>query len=434
MSSVEFGGFSIDSRTIRSSDCFIALEGPRFDGHDYIGNCCRQGVRVFIADKKRRSAVQKNVPEGSVYYVRNTRESLARLAAAYKNSIFSTVVGITGSSGKTTARGLVVSALSGKYNVHTARKNFNNDIGLPLTILEAPQNTHVIVLEMGMNHSGEIRALSRLAQPLLGAVTNIGYAHIGNLGSLEAVADAKAEIFEGVVPHGYALLNRDDPFYSRLKARAVSARLNVLDFGLADLEVLEDRGLDGFRLRYRGREFLFPLAGGHNLSNLAASLAIAQFFKVDTDELAGRMSETRAVSGRAEIILKTVTIINDSYNSNPSSLKAGLDLLSKSSGRRVAVLSDMLELGGQGAGLHREAGEFIAEKRPADILLACGDLSRETVKAAQKGRFPDARWFAGRQELIAGVLETVQPGDTVFVKASRGMNLDEVVRILSDRY
>lgn len=426
-------GFSIDSRTVHPKSCFIAIPGQKFDGHDFIGEAFRKGVRCFIADRKHKKKLKKEIAEGSVFLVRDTVESLAALAHQYKTSSFSTVVALTGSSGKTTTRELIVSMLSRKYNVHTAKKNFNNEIGLPLTILEAPANTHIVVLEMGMNHSGEIQKLSEIAQPLLGMITNIGYAHIGHFGSLEAIADVKAEIFRGIMPHGFAMLNRDDGYFAYLKKRSP---VETLDFGLADLTVLEDKGLAGYRLSYQGKNFLYHLPGKHNLSNLSGALRVAEFFKIDLDDRIRAIESVDAVSGRSEVVRKGITIINDCYNANPSSMAAGLELLAKSGGRRIAVLADMLELGKLSHDLHAVTGELITRIHAADAVFAYGEYSAGLIEAVKKNSSIPAFWFKTKDELLKAVLgpDGVKEGDTVLVKASNGMKLDEAVKILSEKF
>ena len=426
-------GFSIDSRTVRPKSCFIAIPGQKFNGHDFLSEVFRKGVRCFIAEKKYKNKVKKEGREGSVFLVRDTVASLASLAHQYKTDSFSTVIALTGSSGKTTTRELIVSMLSKKYNVHTAKKNYNNEIGLPLTILEAPSNTHLVVLEMGMNHSGEIRKLSEIAQPLLGMITNVGYAHIGHFGGLESIADVKAEIFRGIMPHSFALLNRDDIYFNYLRKLSP---VEVMDFGIADLNVLEDKGLDGYRLEYRGRQFLYHLPGRHNLSNLCGALRVADFFKVDLDDRIRAVESVDAVSGRSEVVRKGVTIINDCYNANPSSMAAGLEMLAKTGGRRVAVLADMLELGKLSQELHAKTGDLIARIHAADIVFAYGEHSAKLVDTVKQNSSIPAFWFETRGEMIHALLseDGIKNGDTVLVKASNGMKLDEAVRALSEKF
>lgn len=422
-------GFSIDSRTIQPANCFAALAGEKYDGHQFIPEVYSKGIRCFIVNRSEKKWKKLLSLGGVVFPVHDTVEALAKLAGFYKSRIFASVFAITGSSGKTTSRELIVKMLSKKMNVHTAKKNFNNEIGLPLTILDAPEYTHIIVLEMGMNHKGEIKRLSRIAEPLAGMITNIGYAHVGNLGSLNDVADAKAEIYSGMQKHGFVFLNRDDPYFSYLYQLAPC---EVFDFGLSDLQILEDKPLMGYRLYYQGREFDYPLYGEHNLSNLAGALRVGEFYGIDLDSRIQAAEEFNPVSGRSEIIRKDFTIINDCYNANPSSMLAGLQMLSKFPGRRIAVLSDMLELGKKSGSLHQMIGGQIAQSKPLDILLAYGNESRQMVQAAGKSGL-DVRWFDSKQKLVEETVRTVQKGDAVLIKASRGMALEEVVNALTGK-
>lgn len=427
--------FTIDSRSVSGGmfsryECFVSIEGSNFNGHDFIKDCYDKGIRCFIIQNRYKNKLRDIVREGFIFPVDDTIEALGKLAFRYKNNLFASVIAITGSSGKTTTRELAVKILSQKYNVHTAKKNFNNEIGLPLTILETPMRTHIIILEIGMNHKGELKRLSRIAQPLAGIITNIGYAHIGFFDSLDSIADAKAELFSGMKSNSYAFLNRDGSYYNYLKKLAPG---KVIDFGYSDLNILEDRVLDGYRLSYQGREFEFSLTGLHNLSNLSAAFKIGEFYRVDTDDILNAAEGFVPVSGRCEIIRKDITIINDCYNANPSSMQAGLELLSKVKGRRIAVLSDMLELGKLSVNLHNMIGDDIGKNNYADIVMAYGNESRNLISRL-KSYGINCGWFPSIEELTAAVLNTVKKGDTILVKASHGMKLDIVVKALSERY
>jgi UDP-N-acetylmuramoyl-tripeptide--D-alanyl-D-alanine ligase len=423
----EFLGFSIDSRTVQKDQCFIAIKGERFDGHNFIKECFDKGVRFFIAEKAYGKKVKQILREGFVFLVKNTNAALADLAHSYKNTIFSSIIAITGSSGKTTTRELMVRMLSKKYPAHTAQKNFNNEIGLPLTILSAPFDTRVIVLEMGMNHSGEIKKLSLMVNPLVGLITNIGYAHIGNLGSLEAIAQAKAELFFGMDSHCFSFLNRDDSYFQYLK---MLAPCEILDFGGSDLKVVQDKGIKGYRLSYQGMEFDFSLAGEHNLANLAAALKVAEFYKVSVGDRVDAAASFQPIPGRFHVIEGDMVIIDDCYNANPSSVIAGLSLLKKAEGRKIAILADMLELGHLSEELHILVGHYIAQNRCADLVLTTGHCAKAIADEALKGG-TKAFWFETREELIRKAVELTQKGDTILVKASHGMRLEEVVSALS---
>lgn len=424
-----FNRFSIDSRTVSADECFIGIKGERFDGNDYVGEANRRGAQVFIIDRSKLKLAVRQIKNGILYPVKNTVRALWKLARSYKKSIFASVFALTGSSGKTTTRELIAAILSFKYNIHTAKKNLNNYIGLPLTMLDAMPQTHLMVLEMGMNHKGEIAALSRLCEPLAGMITNIGYAHIGMLGSLEAIAEAKSEIYEGLHSRGIAFLNRDDSFFGYLKARAP---VEVVEFGLDDLQVLEDLGLEGYRLEYAGRQFVYRMPGLHNLSNLAAALKVGEFFQISVDFLLEAVARFQAVSGRSQILHSPYgTLINDCYNSNPSSMIAALRLLGKSRpvGKRIAVVSDMLELGRNSKFYHRMIGKFIADNQFADLVMGYGDDTEALIEEV-RSRGIEAISAKNCEQLAERVTDIAKPEDVILVKASRGMHLEKVVEAL----
>lgn len=420
-------GFSIDSREVVKGQCFIGIKGDKVDGNLFAGEVNKKGVEVFILDAAIEEQVLPQIANGWVFFVDNTVHALAVLALHHKTRLFSTMVGVTGSSGKTTTRHLITAVLSKKFAVHTAKKNLNTDIGLPLAMLDAPLDTRLMVMEFGMNHPGEIGRLSRIGEPLIGVITNIGYAHIGLLGSLEAIADAKSEIYYGINKRGFIFLNRDDPFYGYLKQKSP---VEVLDFSAKDLKIIEDRGLDGYRLEYKEHRFDFPLPGEHNLANLAAAIRAGEFFQVDTKDITAALSAFKPVAGRSHIIKGDKwTVINDCYNSNPSSAMAALKLLSAVKGHKVAILSDMLELGEQSVKLHRMIGDYIVGNHSCELLLGYGEFTKDIVEIVDKSGIT-AVWFDSLEALQAGVKKQIKKGDTILVKASNGMKLDTVVSLL----
>jgi len=421
--------FSIDSRTVQPSDCFVALPGERFDGHDFLYDCVHKGVKIFIIEKSYYRRNRKNLPPGIFFVVKNSRDALGVLARHYRKYLYSKVIAVTGSSGKTTTRELISYLLSLKYQVHSTKKNLNNDIGVPLTVLEAREGSHFMVLEMGMNHLGEIAYLSQVTHPYAAVITNVGYAHIGNLGSLYNIARAKGEIFRGMMPHyGVAFLNRNDEFYSYHKKLSP---VEVVDVIPEEITIMENHGLDGYLLYYQGMSFRFRLPGKHNIANLAIALKVAEYFGVDLGQAVKAIEDFQPVSGRNEVIRTSQwTVINDAYNANPSSMRAALFMLKDIPTRRVAILGDMLELGRHSRALHEMVGEMIVTNQMADLVIFHGEESRyafEKLKANQMLAF----WFPSKQELIRSVRSLLQPGDTILVKASHGMKLQEVVEELT---
>lgn len=421
---------STDTRTCQNGQIFLAIPGDKFDGHQFIQEAYQKGVRCFILQKNKIRNSTPALPDSAVFIVEDSVEALGKIAYHYKNEIFTSVVAITGSSGKTTTRELIVRILSEKYRVHTAKKNFNNEIGLPLTLLEAPKGTHVTVLEMGMNHPGEIRRLSRIAQPLASVITNVGYAHIGHLGSLDKIASAKAEIFEGMRKGGFCFLNHDDAYLNYFKRMAPG---EVVEYGVSDLKIVKDLGLSGYELELGGRNIVFSLPGEHNLQNLAAALRVGAFFGIDVARMADAIEKVKPVPGRSEVIEGKIRLISDCYNANPSSMMAGLKLLSHGTGRRVAVLADMLELGHQADELHRQTGKAIAEEKLADLVMGYGTKTRYLLEEAGSTGI-ETRWFEGLEGLELAVEQTIQPGDTVLIKASNGMGLAPLSKKLQEKF
>jgi len=420
--------FSLDSRTIQPSECFVAIPGERFDGHDFIYDCVHKGVKVFIVERAFYRKTRKNLPPGIFFVVKDSRKALGVLAREYRKYLYAKVIGITGSSGKTTTRELISYLLSLKYQVHSTKKNLNNDIGLPLTVLEAKEGVHFLVLEMGMNHLGEIGYLSSIVHPYASVITNIGYAHIGNLGSLYNIARAKGEIFKGMMPkYGVAFLNRNDEFYSYHKKLSP---VPVEDVIPDEITIMENLGLDGYLLYYQGMSFRFRLPGRHNITNLAIALKVAEYFGVDMMQAVKTIEDFQPVSGRSEVIrTSNWTIINDAYNANPSSMRAALFLLKDLPGRRVAILGDMLELGKHSRSLHEMIGEVIVTNQVADLVILHGEESRYAFEKLKENQML-AFWFPSKQELIRSLRSLLQPGDTILVKASHGMKLEEVVEEL----
>ena len=425
----DVAGFSIDSREIEAGQCFIAIRGDKFDGHTFVAGAAEKGVECFIVESSMVNEVSPKIANGYIFPVTDTVAALGQLARRYKDYIFSIAIAITGSAGKTTSRQLITKILMKKYNVHTAKKNLNNQIGLPLVMLEAKSDTHIMALELGMNHTGEIEYLVNICEPLVGLITNIGYAHIGNMGSLEAIADAKSELFSGMNKRGFVFLNRDDPFFSYLKAKCP---VTVVEFGEEDIHIVEDLGLAGYKIEYQGQEFLFPLPGRHNLANLCGGLKVGEFFAVTLTDRISAVGEFVAVSGRSEIIPNTrCTLINDCYNANPSSMIAALRVLGGStmSGKRIAVLSDMLELGDQTTYYHRMVGDYIVQNRSADLVLGYGEQTAQLMEVLKAAGI-ECVWVESLDKLIELTVKSISPQDVVLVKASHGMHLDEVVKAI----
>ena len=431
------GRISIDSRTVAPGDFFVALRGDRFDGHRFVPAALGGGAAGALVGE---AAAAKGAPESAVIVeAADTTKALQALARDVRRRSGTQVVAITGSAGKTTTKEACAELLSARYRVFRNKGNLNNHIGLPLSLLELRGRPEVAVVELGMNHPGEISTLVAIAEPEVRVWTNVGDAHIGFFASPDAIADAKAEILEGASPDAVLVANADD---TRVMARARGFAGRVVTFGTADAadvraSAVELRGLDGVRAQVRTPQGDFaldtPLTGLGNLSNLLAATAVAVHYDVPLDEIARRAATLRPASHRGELLRLPggITLIDDSYNSSPSALKRSLEVVAAANGsaRKVAVLGEMLELGEHSEALHRECGRA-AQAAGLDLLVAVGgEAARVLAEAAQAaGLSPQCVTVVADHAAAADeVLKRVRPGDLVLVKGSRGIGLDAVV-------
>lgn len=434
-SGIAVRGAVTDSRQITQDCLFIPLSGERFDGHDFAADCLVAGAAATLWERS------KGTPPGPAVLVDDCLEALQTLAKSYLIQTGAKVVGITGSNGKTTTKDLVYSLLSTTYKVHKTKGNFNNHIGLPLTVLAMPEDTEIAVLEMGMSGRREIELLSKLAEPETAVITNIGEAHLLQLGSREEIARAKLEILAGMKPGGLFVYNGDEPLIPRVLNEADTHkpdRLRTVTFGLGQgndeyptgMMFMEDRTL--FTSRGTGGEPLeLPLLGEHNVVNALAALAVARRYGVGEAAIRDGLRHAELTGMRIERIVGAsgVTILNDAYNASPTSMKAAIGVLEKMKGfrQRIAVLGDMLELGASEEEYHREIGASLTPDK-VDQLFTYGTLGLKIAEGAA-GHLKPARIHAytDKTELIRDLTSLIHPKDVVLVKASRGMKLEEVV-------
>jgi UDP-N-acetylmuramoyl-tripeptide--D-alanyl-D-alanine ligase len=426
-----------DSREAAPGTLFVALAGDRFDGHQFVPDVLARGSTgaVIAAD---HAVAREAVPPGSfTLAVTDPLAALGRLARWVRRSVDVPVVGLTGSSGKTTTRDMIAAVLAtGGPGLATAG-NFNNLVGLPLTLLRLEPSHGWVALEMGMSAPGEIRDLARIAEPGIRLITNVAAAHLEFFADLDAVARAKGELFEDAHPGDVLITNADDP-RSALFPRPEGTR--ELRFGAqpeADVRIVqvEPDGLRGSRARLSvfGEEIVctVPLPGRHNVANAAAALAVGWAAGVPAEAAAAALAEVCVTGGRMQVReIGGVAVIDDSYNANPRSVAAALETLvaGDGGGRRFAVLGDMLELGVTGPELHEEVGE-IAAALGVDRLMVTGPLGCHTVEGAHGAgmRANQAAWYASIQDLIDSLLITIRDGDRVLVKGSRGMRMERVI-------
>jgi UDP-N-acetylmuramoyl-tripeptide--D-alanyl-D-alanine ligase len=410
-------GVSIDSRTLRPGDLFVALVGDR-DGHAHVADALARGAAGAMVHHR------DGMPDGApVLVVGDTLAGLTALGRAGRARFGGRVVAVTGSVGKTTTKEMLRAALSAFGPTHAAQASYNNHWGVPLTLALLPQDAAFCVAEIGMNHAGEIAPLARLAAPHIGVVTSVASAHIGHLGSLEAIADEKASIREGLQPGGILVLPADSPFFARM-AQGAPAR----GFGEAGDVRLLSWG-DGVRAWVGGQDVAFRLdaPGQHMAMNAVATLAVCDALGLDAARAAAALDGWSPVAGRGQQRRAgDILLLDESYNASSASVRAALGVLRGMPGRRVAVLGDMLELGDFGRIEHEGLADAV--ERDADVLYACGPLMRhlfDAVPGAKRGAHaPDSAALA---PLVA---DAVRPGDAVLVKGSLGSRMRLVVQRL----
>lgn len=427
-------GVAKDSREDMSGKLYIPIIGENFNGHQFVKQAIMEKGAVA-------SFWQKDQPEPptgvKLIFVEDTIEALQNLAGSYREQIGMKVVGITGSNGKTTTKDMVTSLLQTTFNVHKTAGNYNNHIGLPLTILSMEENTEVAVLEMGMSGFGEIELLSKIAKPDAAIITNIGESHMQELGSREGIAKAKLEIAAGLKPGGTLIINGDEPL---LGNKVHNFKCDVITFGLnAENEYVAKDVLlkgDGTHFIIEETAYMIPVLGAHNVTNALASIVVGEIFGVSEENRKKGLEKVSLTAMRNEVVEATGgwLIINDAYNASPTSMRAAIDLLSSLTGykKKIAVLGDMLELGDQEQAFHEEVGKYLQDKN-VDYVYTYGELGKEIAKGASFVLDPlQVKVFMDKTELIHDLQELIQPNDVVIVKGSRGMKLEEVVYGLAD--
>lgn len=427
-----------DSRSLPPASLFVALRGPRFDGHRFVQAAIDAGARAVLVDRTGAEAAAQYLESQKAPWlvVDDTLKALGDLAQYHRRTVDKPVVAITGSNGKTTTKELLASALGQRGGVHRNAGNFNNLIGLPLTVLSWKEATWAAVLEMGMNAPGEIARLTEIAAPEVGVVTNVAAAHLEGLGSVEAVARAKAELYAGLSGDAVAIVNADDPVVQSVCRPQVHCR--GVTFGAqadADVRILETRGVpDGVHLRMDVAgspvETTLPLIGAHNGHNAAAAAAAAWVLGVSEADIARGLASASVPDGRLRLRKGPlgVQVLDDTYNANPESMRAAFAALvdrASGSGRCVAVLGDMLELGDDAPRLHREVG-YAAAALGIDWVLALGEHSQAVADGARQ-QGTEASAFEDLDTLLGALEKGLASDDWILVKGSRGMRMERVV-------
>lgn len=436
-------GVSLDSRTLRMGDIFIALRGDRFDGHDFVSTAQAHGAVAIIVERhwaasNRAMLASINVP---ALVVEDTVKALGELARVYRRKFSIPVLLVAGSNGKTTTKDLIASVLRSHYRVLATEENFNNHIGVPKTLFQLQSRHDYAVLEAGTNHPGELAYLCSIAEPTHGLLTNIGNEHLEFFGSLEGVANAEGELFAYLRRHnGTAFVNADDSFVRKL-AKGVR---KTIRYGFAGRQVavrgrklrLQESGCAEFSVVHgKKKEFVVRVGipGAHNAYNALAAVTVGLTFRVPVTKVQQAIASAPAPSKRMEIHrIADLIVINDTYNANPDSVRAALQTLAemKIAGRRIAVLADMLELGEAAETHHRKIGEAL-NQYSVDIVFTYGTAARffgETARVSLKQHFSE------KKELLKALTDTIKPGDGILVKGSRGMKMEEVVTHILEQF
>jgi UDP-N-acetylmuramoyl-tripeptide--D-alanyl-D-alanine ligase len=422
--------YSIDSRTVRPGELFFAVKGERLDGHDYVGAALEKGAAAAVV---RKDELHRYPDKTRLLAVDDTLVALQTLATAVRKVWGKPLVGVTGSAGKTTTKEAIAHVLGARFRVLKSEGNFNNHFGLPLMLLKLEPEHDVAVIEMGMSHSGEIRALAKIAQPEIGVVTNVAPVHLEFFDSLAGIARAKYELIESLPASGTAVLNADDEYVSQF-GRDFKGK--VITYGTsttADIraENVQTRGAEGSEFDViiaGGREHArLPLVGEHNILNALAAVAVGLARGLKPPEAVSTLATLVPPDKRGQVLqLGNITVINDCYNSNPKALHAMVDALAAmKAGRRIVVAGEMLELGPASEKMHRAAGQHIAGKK-IDVLLGVRGLAQAMVDSARSAG-TQAEFVATPEEAGEWLARETRDGDVVLLKASRGVKLEKAL-------
>ena len=424
---IEITSVERDSRQIKQNSLFLAIKGERVDGHDYIEKCYDAGAICAVCEKAPKN------PTKPYILVDSTLEAVKKIAKAYREKFDIPIIGVSGSVGKTSTKEMLYAVLSQKYDTHKTQGNLNNELGVPITLLAMPENAEAAVIEMGISDFGEMHRLSEMVQPTICVLTIIGCCHLENLGNRDGVLKAKTEMFDFADKNAEYVLNGDDDKLSTVEN--VGGKKPIF-FGFSDTNSyfaknIENNAEGGVKctLCFENTELdvVIPAIGNYMVSNALAAVAVGKLCGLSDEQLINGVQAYKTVGSRANVInTGRIRIIDDCYNANPTSVKASLDTLKNFSGRKVAILGDMKELGAEELVLHYETGEYA--KACADIVLAVGELSKELAKGA------NGKWFADIEQIKEALPSLIKDGDTVLVKASHSMQFEKIVEFLKAYY
>lgn len=444
-SSKPCAGFSTDSRTLKAGQLFFALKGPNFDGHDFCGKVLEAGAWGVVVQNLKFKSKNLKLGGGWIFQVPDALQALGDIARWWRSQFDIPVVAITGSNGKTTTKEMTASILAQKWNILKTEGNFNNLIGLPLTLERLSKNHQAAVLELGMNDFGEIRRLTEISAPKVGVVTNVAAAHLEKLHTVEAVARAKSELYETLPPAAAAVYNAEDPW---LKQCVKKFRGRKIAFGMAEacevrFEHMESAGFDSMDLKLsvsgKALKAQVKTAGTHNVMNAMAACAAALSLGLPLETMQKGLEDFRPLKMRLEQIQlgNGVRLVNDAYNANPVSMAAAFQTVNRGrrAGRFIAVLGDMKELGEDSARLHEELGRA-AVSLGVEKLFVLGEFSNHVAKGAlAAGLSPgDVKIATDAENAVASLEKEMRAGDVVLVKASRAMRLETIAEELKERF
>ncbi len=422
---------SIDSRQVFEDTLFVPLKGEKSDGHDYILEAFENGAVATISEKKINSS-------NAVVLVKDTSKALGDIAKYYKKKFNIKTVAVTGSVGKTTTKDMLSAVMNMQYNTLKTEGNFNNELGLPLTVLKIKSTHEAAVLEMGMSAFGEISYLADIARPDVAIITNIGMSHIENLGSQEGIFKAKTEICEYFNKDSLLIVNGDDKYLKKAKdfkgfGVVTYGIENECDYQARDIENL---GLEGtkFSVDIYEREYRIHVKtpGVHNVYNALAAIACGVHYNIGPNKIIEGIENFSLTAMRMSVEKAgTLTLINDCYNSSPDSVNAALRVLSTQNTRKVAILGDILEMGDFAKDAHYKIGEEVA-KNKVDVLLTAGKNAKFIAEAASENGVPEGMSFNTTEELVLNVSKFIKDNDTILIKASRGMHFEKVVEKITE--
>lgn len=424
-----FNTLSTDTRNIKKGNVFLALKGENFNGNKYVKEAFEKGATIAIVDE---ILFDENDVDGVVIKVNEGKKALLDIAKGYREKLGLKVVGITGSTGKTSTKDLVSAFLSGKYKVFKTKGNFNNEIGLPLMVLQLDSSIDVAVLEMGMSDFNEIHNLADCARPDIAMITNIGVSHIENLKTRDNILKAKMEITDFFNKNNVLILNEEDDMLRKVsdkEYKIVKTGYNE-NYNYYANNIKLTKETTSFDLNFDGKSYRIdlPMVGKHNVSN--ALLAIAASFELGltVEEMLNGLKNMEATSMRLEFIDGDgIEIINDCYNASPDSMKAALDVLSNRNGRKIAILGTMRELGSESSRCHKEVAQYANDK--VDMLICCGEFIDDFKEGFEK---EEIKLYNTKVNLINDLNSIIKPGDVILVKASRGEKFEEIVEALKN--